>query len=345
MKNISTEKNSIKERNKEITYKGIQILKVLKELNYILISLHRQGSYYAGRDKLYYEYEKETTAFINNSRVCDRLANIRRILTEQVDTAVGDDDMDDIERICQDIPYWRKPGDFREEMWIDEELSGYKILTAGGYGVCVFSCEVLQDFLKRKKVKTKKLLDKFQKNKELYLDMRKEGIWVPFVPMDAADYVIKLEGYNAPFDEEWEKKREYGGFNIEIKDALWISSIGSFENFRAEEYTGEEGTYEAQSGVKYYYDANERCYDMPGQEIVYKGFKGTVPGERVYEGFRYVVPSGKYFLSIKGYARKELPGHPEPGYGFLFALEKVEEFDEFNDPGEDDIYDFNVAGM
>lgn len=111
MKNISTEKNSIKERNKEITYKGIQILKVLKELNYILISLHRQGSYYAGRDKLYYEYEKETTAFINNSRVCDRLANIRRILTEQVDTAVGDDDMDDIERICQDIPYWRKPGD------------------------------------------------------------------------------------------------------------------------------------------------------------------------------------------------------------------------------------------
>lgn len=141
MQNASTERNSIKEENKEIAYKEIQILKVLKKLDYILISLHRQGSYYAGSDKL--DYEKETTAFIDNSRVCDRLANIRRILTEQVDTAVGDDDMDDIERICQDILYWRKPGDFTEEMWIDEELSGYKILTAGGYGVCVFSFEVL----------------------------------------------------------------------------------------------------------------------------------------------------------------------------------------------------------
>jgi len=126
MKNVSTDKISIKEENKQITYKGIHILKVLKELDYILISLHRQGSYYAERDKSDDEYEKETTAFIDNSLVCERLVNIRRILTEQVDTELGDDDMDDIERICQDIPYWRKPGDFTKEMWIDEEFLGIR---------------------------------------------------------------------------------------------------------------------------------------------------------------------------------------------------------------------------
>ncbi len=50
-------------------------------------------------------------------------------------------------------------------------------------------------------------------------------------------------------------------------------------------------------------------------------------------------------MSIKGYARKELRGYPEADYGFLFALEKVEDFDGFNDPREDDIYYFNVAEM
>lgn len=34
-----------------------------------------------------------------------------------------------------------------------------KILSTGSYGICVFSLEVLQDFLKKKRVRTKKLLE------------------------------------------------------------------------------------------------------------------------------------------------------------------------------------------
>ena len=207
-----------------------------------------------------------------------------------------------------------------------------KILNAGDYGVCLFSLEMLQDFLKRKRVRTKKLLDKFQQNKELYLDMLREGIWVPFVPINMANYVIKLEGQDAPFNGEWEKKLEYGGFNLEIKDVFWISGLSSFENFKAEEYTGGEGSYATIFGGKSYYSADEIYYDLPGQR-------------RIYTDFRYTVPSGKYLLSIKGYVRKELLEHPGPNYGFSFALEKVEEFDGFNAPREDDIYDFNVAEM
>ena len=59
-----------------------------------------------------------------------------------------------------------------------------------------------------------------------------------FLKKDSLDYVIKLDGYDLPFNDEWEQKMEYDGFNLEIKDALWISDIGSFYTFNADEYSG-----------------------------------------------------------------------------------------------------------
>ena len=77
-----------------------------------------------------------------------------------------------------------------------------KNLTTGSYGICVFSLEVLQQFLKREKVRSKKLLDNFQKNNDRYLSMQKEGIWVPFPQIDSISYRIKLEGHDEPFNDE-----------------------------------------------------------------------------------------------------------------------------------------------
>lgn len=193
-----------------------------------------------------------------------------------------------------------------------------KILTTSSYGICLFSVEVLQEFLKRNKIRSKKLLDKFQKDDKLYLDTQKEGVWVPFVQINSIGYIIKLEGYDVSFNDEWEQKLEYEGFNIEIKDGLWISSIGSFDPFNAKEFSGDEISYETIS--------------YPNHRIT------------VYSAFKYDVPSGKYLLSIKGYARKKRLEFPEPNCGFLFALEKVERFDGFKNPREK-IYDFNVAQM
>ena len=38
-----------------------------------------------------------------------------------------------------------------------------RILSTYSYGICLFSMEVLQDFLKKEKIRSKKLLHKFQK--------------------------------------------------------------------------------------------------------------------------------------------------------------------------------------
>ncbi len=108
----------INSNNKKIQYDGEDIINILKEINYILISLHNMGSYYSDNNDEKNEYEKETTAFIDNSLVCNRLAAIRAKLSEKFDSTLGEDDMDDLERACSDINYWHNSGDHSNVFWI-----------------------------------------------------------------------------------------------------------------------------------------------------------------------------------------------------------------------------------
>ena len=103
-----------------------------------------------------------------------------------------------------------------------------RILSTYSYGICLFSMEVLQDFLKKEKIRSKKLLHKFQKDKKLYLAMQKEGIWFPISKINSGQHLIKLEGYDNTFNDEWEQKFEIEGFNLKIEGGLWISDMGSF---------------------------------------------------------------------------------------------------------------------
>lgn len=209
-----------------------------------------------------------------------------------------------------------------------------KLLTASEYGICLFSFDVLQDFLKKQKIRSKKLLNLFQKNKELYLETQKEGIWVPIVQINHYKYVIRVEGYDEPFDDEWEQKIVYEGFNLEIKDGLWISGIGSLLAFQPEEYCGEEGFYNNKTpygNVPHYFSKNDRHYQ-------------TLDGHMNYTDFKYNVPDGKYLLSVKGYVCKQRLESSADQCGFFFALTEVNAFDGFKDPREDD-YDFNIGNM
>ncbi|MEI5908200.1 hypothetical protein WAK64_14165 [Bacillus spongiae] len=99
------------EKNKSITYSGERIIDALKEVELILISLHKMGSYFGekfledGEAQHRAEYEKETTHFIDDWKVANRLATIRTILSEKFDDTLGEDDMDDIERAMEGIKY------------------------------------------------------------------------------------------------------------------------------------------------------------------------------------------------------------------------------------------------
>jgi len=112
----------MKDENKQVTYSGEAMLSALQEIEYMLISLHRIGSYFADDVSVNDRrcYEEETTSFIDNSLVCERLAQLRSFLSAAFDQTSGDDDMDDIERVCADIPYWKRPGDCTEEQWLKQ---------------------------------------------------------------------------------------------------------------------------------------------------------------------------------------------------------------------------------
>ena len=91
------------------------------------------------------------------------------------------------------------------------------VLDITNYGIALFSPTILQDFLKKEKIRSKKLLSKFEKDKDVYLKTLKEGIWMPIVKIDAGSYVIKLNGVDEPFDDTWIQKFSYEEFQIEIK--------------------------------------------------------------------------------------------------------------------------------
>jgi hypothetical protein len=192
----------------------------------------------------------------------------------------------------------------------------YRVLTTGSYGISLFSFDTLQGFLQKEKVRSKKLLEKFQKDPDFYLAAIKEGVWIPFVQINSIDYLIKLAGCGQPFDDQWEQKMKYSGFNLDVKDSLWITDIGSFFDFDKDRYIGKQ----------------ERSYQ-------------TADGETLYSDFKYNVPSGKYTVSITGYARRNQLGRLGPNYGFSFSLTGVDEFVGFNNPRENELYDFNVANM
>lgn len=194
-----------------------------------------------------------------------------------------------------------------------------KTLGAYGYGIALFSLPTLQDFLKTEKIRSKKLLTKFQKDKDLYLRTQEQGIFLPLVQIDIGGYIIRLDGYDEPFDEEWELKLEYDGFNINIQDSLCVSDLEQLEFFDAEKLDQ---------------------YESASQTMDHKTY---------YNSFKYDVPSGKYLVSVKGYARKGATGHSSSRehteYGFLFSLVKVESFDGFKNPRESELYEFNIAWL
>lgn len=187
------------------------------------------------------------------------------------------------------------------------------VLDITNYGIALFSLTILQNFLKKEKIRSKKLLSKFEKDKDVYLKTLKEGIWMPIVKIDAGSYVIKLNGVDEPFDDTWIQKFSYEEFQIEIKDTLCIGDIHLLEPFQT------------------------------NQEMRYQDMEGNI----LYKGHTYETASGKYQLRVEGYVRKEANGHAStyqnPEYGFLFTLNQVEVFKMAQDPRNDERYNFNIG--
>ncbi|WP_206514367.1 hypothetical protein [Burkholderia cenocepacia] len=103
------------ESNEKIELSGSEVLSILCELEYLLISLRNIGTYYHEPGREFgdrdLEYRAETTRFIDENKVTQKLAKLREMISEKFDSSLGDDDMDDIERAVENIKVWESPGD------------------------------------------------------------------------------------------------------------------------------------------------------------------------------------------------------------------------------------------
>ena len=95
-------KNSTK-----LIYDKNEILSVLKNINFILLSLHKIGSCYNDIDLETYEHW--TTEFIDNNRVAEMLSDARELLSSQFSNDLGEDDMCELERAMENLKYWQRP--------------------------------------------------------------------------------------------------------------------------------------------------------------------------------------------------------------------------------------------
>lgn len=104
--------------NRRIVLSGEDALRILREIEFLLMSLNHIGRHYYpdgdddGADaQRRAQYCAETTRFIDEEQATTRLALMRRLLSAPFDTALGDDGMDDLERAVAALPLWRAPGD------------------------------------------------------------------------------------------------------------------------------------------------------------------------------------------------------------------------------------------
>lgn len=103
--------------NRRIALSGEDALRILREIEFLLQSLHHIGRHYYpdgdddGADaQRRARYCAETTCFIDAQQATTRLALMRHILSAPFDSTLGADGMDDIERAVDALPLWRSPG-------------------------------------------------------------------------------------------------------------------------------------------------------------------------------------------------------------------------------------------
>lgn len=113
----ATEDIKLRIENEYITYSFDELIEVIKEIEVMLQSYHRIIFYYASitdgdvKNFKEREFDKEITNFTCEWDVPKRLAKIRSILSEKLDNTLEEDDMDDLERVMENVKHWNKPGD------------------------------------------------------------------------------------------------------------------------------------------------------------------------------------------------------------------------------------------
>jgi hypothetical protein len=92
-------------KDEKVFYRKKDIIKILADLNMMIVSLDRIGSYYTelNDDE---KFNAISSDFLTDWDVCRKLAHARKTLDSAFSYDLGDDEMGELEREFQDLQYW-----------------------------------------------------------------------------------------------------------------------------------------------------------------------------------------------------------------------------------------------
>lgn len=91
--------------NQQIVLPGTVALEIMRELEYMLISLRKISDHALFNPA--FNFDSATANFVVDAQVRNRLAKVRGLLSEGFDNSLGADDMGDVERYVEDLEFWK----------------------------------------------------------------------------------------------------------------------------------------------------------------------------------------------------------------------------------------------
>ena len=96
---------------KKVKFTYEEIIEMLKELNVIVVSYDKMGSYYHDYEERWREYADEATKFTDNNRICNRISKIRYIISSRFNETYNDKTIEKSYEVFDKLKYWENPGD------------------------------------------------------------------------------------------------------------------------------------------------------------------------------------------------------------------------------------------
>ncbi|MDR1316510.1 MAG: hypothetical protein LBK13_06510 [Spirochaetales bacterium] len=196
-------------------------------------------------------------------------------------------------------------------------------LSADGYGMMVFSTDLFNEYVKNKKWRAKKYLSFFDKNKECFYQIIKDGIIVPIYKIPKFEYEIfvKINDRDNNLPEGYKEIYRYNDFYMEAGNSNKLC----FANFEVFEYN----------------------IDLIKNNITEKSEIIPTGPEEIMEKYNLAlgldIEKGKYNYNLIGLKRIHEKERQSKNYGYLFEFTKNENAvnDNFN-KADDEKYIFSI---
>ncbi len=196
-------------------------------------------------------------------------------------------------------------------------------LSADSYGIMIFAPDLFNEYLKEKKIRARKFLSYFDRNKEVFFSFIKDGKIIPIYQICSFEYdiFVSVDDTDNSLPKGYSKVYEYKDFFIEIGDENKLC----FASFSFMEFEGAS----IKKGV------TKRSRMTP------TGPTGVL--EKYNTALDVEIEKGVYSLDIIGLEREEKLERESKNFAYLFRFNRKSDMINNNfERGDNDVHTFDI---